>query len=99
VQRYRHATFVVTIWHPSRTEGMMDRVNQLRTLGASNIVPFPALFADYGDRLLPHGFWERPSYYVEHDEEIRRGRALLDGEDARSLTVRCASAWGMSLVK
>ena len=80
VQRYPNATFVVTIWHPSRTEGMMDRVNQLRTLGASNIVPFPRLFADYGDLLLPHGFWERPSYYLEHDEQIRRGRALLDGE-------------------
>jgi FkbM family methyltransferase len=80
VQRYPHATFVVTIWHPSRTEGMMDRVNQLMTLGASNIIPFSMLFADYGDRLLPHGFWERPNYYAEHDEEIRRARALLDAE-------------------
>ncbi|MGA8345615.1 MAG: hypothetical protein WB781_27035, partial [Candidatus Sulfotelmatobacter sp.] len=59
VQRYPQATFVITIWHPSRTEGMMDRVKQLRTLGASNIIPFSLLFADYGDLLLPHGFWER----------------------------------------
>lgn len=80
VERYPHATFIVCIWHPSRTEGMMARVSQLRTLGASNIIPFSMLFADYGDRLLPHGFWERPNYYADRDEEIRRARALLDGE-------------------
>jgi FkbM family methyltransferase len=78
VQRYPNATFVIAIWHPSRTADMMDRVNQLRSFGAGNIISFPALFNDYGDLLLPHGFWERPGYYVEHDEETRRVRALLD---------------------
>ncbi len=80
VQRYPQATFVIAIWHPSRTEGMMDRVKQLRTLGAANIIPFSVLFADCADVLLPHGFWERPNYYAERDEDIRHARTLLDGE-------------------
>jgi len=78
VQRYPNATFVIAIWHPSRTADMMDRVNQLRSFGAGNIISFPALFNDYADLLLPHGFWERPGYYAEHDEDTRRVRALLD---------------------
>ena len=78
VQRYPDATFVIAIWHPSRTADMMDRVNQLRSFGAGNIISFPALFNDYADLLLPHGFWERPGYYAEHDEDTRRVRALLD---------------------
>lgn len=101
VGRYPQATFVIAIWHPSRTEGMMDRVKQLRTLGASHIVPFPVLFADYGDVLLPHGFWERPNYYVEHDEDIRRARALLDGEGReefdRQLRLRAGDVSGQVL--
>ncbi len=80
VERYPRATYVITIWHPSRTAGMMDRVSQLRSLGASDVIPFSALFTKYGDLLLPHGFWERPSYYSERDEDIRRARALLDAE-------------------
>ena len=80
VQRHPQATFVITIWHPSRNEGMMDRVKQLKILGAFNIIPFPVLFADYGDVFLPHGFWEQPNYYAEHKEDIRGARALLDGE-------------------
>jgi FkbM family methyltransferase len=80
VKRYPDATFVVAIWHPSRTEGMTDRVNQLKSLGASNVLPFYELFAEYGNGLLPNLFWERPDYYAEHVEEIGRGRALLDAE-------------------
>src|SRR5579864_5273399 len=54
VQRYPSATFVVAIWHPSRTETMADRVNQLNRLGALNVIPFYGLFAEYGDILLPN---------------------------------------------
>ncbi len=80
VKRYPDATFVVAIWHPSRTERMTDRMNQLRSLGASNVIPFYELFAEYGNRLLPNFLWERPDYYAERAEEIGRGRALLDAE-------------------
>jgi FkbM family methyltransferase len=80
VQRYPHATFIIAIWHPSRTEGMMDRVKQLRSLGATEIISFANLFSEYGDVLLPHGFWERPEYYKDRADEIRRARALMDGE-------------------
>jgi FkbM family methyltransferase len=80
VKRYPDATFVVAIWHPSRCETVPDRMSQLRSLGASNVVPFYDLFADYPNLLLPNLFWERPDYYAERAEEISRGRALLDAE-------------------
>src|SRR5215471_3269379 len=79
VQRYPNATFIVTIWHPSRKEGMLARIHQLKSLGASSVIPFCALLGDFGDALLPHGFWERPGYYSEHNDEIERARALFDG--------------------
>ncbi|PYX45596.1 MAG: hypothetical protein DMG79_18890, partial [Acidobacteria bacterium] len=78
VQRYRNATFVVTIWHPSRKEGILARIRQLKSLGASSVVPFCVLLDEYGDYLLPHGFWERPKYYSEHRGQIEKAKALFD---------------------
>jgi hypothetical protein len=80
VRRYPNATFVIAIWHPTRPEGMMDRISQLKSLGASNVTSFAALINDFGNLLLPHGFWERPGYYAEHSEEISSVRALLDAK-------------------
>jgi FkbM family methyltransferase len=80
VRRYPNAIFVVAIWHPSRTERMADRIHQLKSLGASDIIPFSRLLADYGDFILPNMLWERPDYYAQHQEEIDRARALLDPE-------------------
>lgn len=80
VKRYPEATFVVAIWHPSRNETMMDRIQQLKALGASNVDPFYELFGEYGNLLLPNLFWERPEYYAERTEEVARGRTLLDAE-------------------
>jgi FkbM family methyltransferase len=80
VQRFPDATFIVAIWHPSRTERMFDRASQLRTQGARNIIPFSVLLAEYGEFLLPNLLWERPNYYAGHAEEINRARALMDAE-------------------
>ena len=78
VRRFPNSTFVVAIWHPSRSEGMLDRISQLKELGAQHVIPFTALLPEYGDHLLPHLLWARPGYYAEHDGDIARGRALLD---------------------
>jgi FkbM family methyltransferase len=78
IERHADATFVVAIWNPSRTEGMKELINQLRSLGAQNVVPFTSLIPEYRDLLLPHLFWERPEYYRDYEEEIGRARALLD---------------------
>jgi len=83
VERYPDATFVVAIWYPSRSETMIDRLNLLKSLGASNVVPFTALLAEFGDQLAPHMLWERPAYYAAHQEEIARARALFDDEGRR----------------
>ena len=78
VKRYPEATFVVAIWHPSRNETMIDRIQQLKALGALKVVSFYELFEEYGNPLLPNLFWERPDYYAGRTEQIARGRALLD---------------------
>jgi FkbM family methyltransferase len=83
VERYPDARFVVAIWYPSRSETMIDRLNLLKSLGASNVVPFTALLAEFGDLLAPHMLWERPAYYAAHQEEIARARALFDDEGRR----------------
>src|SRR5215469_13832885 len=80
IRRYPSATFINAIWHPSRSERIADRTLQLKSLGATNVVPFSALFGDYGDALLPDWFWERPAYYAQHEEKIQRARALMDPE-------------------
>jgi FkbM family methyltransferase len=80
VKRYPDATFIVAIWNPSRTETMLDRLNLLSALGASNVVPFSALLAEWGDVLAPHLLWERPSYYAPHRQDIDSARALFDDE-------------------
>jgi FkbM family methyltransferase len=78
VRRFPNSTFVVAIWHPSRREGIIDRISQLKGLGAQHAIPFTALLSEYGDQLLPHLLWARPPYYTEHADDIARGRALLD---------------------
>jgi FkbM family methyltransferase len=78
IRRYPEATFVVAIWHPSCTDTMTDRMLQIRSLGAGNVVPFYELFAEYGNLLLPHLLWERSDYYSEHAQEISRVGGLLD---------------------
>jgi FkbM family methyltransferase len=80
IHRYPSATFIVAIWHPSRVEGMVDRIAQLKSLGAQNVIPFTALLTEYRDPLLPHLFWESPEYYAGCKEEIAKARALLDAE-------------------
>lgn len=80
IERYPDATFVVAIWHPSRTETMVNRMDFLKSLGASKVIPFTALLGDYGDVLAPHMLWERPRYYAAHEEDIGRARSLFDEE-------------------
>jgi len=63
----------------------------VRCLGASNVVPFSALLAEYGDFLLPHMFWERPDYYARNDQEIRRARALMDEQGSKNSVGKCDS--------
>ena len=78
IARYPGSTFIVAIWHPSRTESMAGRIAELGSRGAAHVIPFTALFNDYGDALLPHFLWQRPGYYARHQEEIASARALLD---------------------
>ena len=63
VKRYPDATFVVAIWHPSRTERMTDRINQLRALRASNAVSYTHLdvYKRQGPRTGSYLIWSADS--------------------------------------
>lgn len=78
VLRYPEAIFIVAIWNPSRTECMLDRVAQLRAVGARKIQPFADLLRDRPETLLPHFFWERPEYYRDFSDQIGAARLLFD---------------------
>jgi FkbM family methyltransferase len=78
VRNHPGALYVVAIWHPCTTESMLDRMDQLRRLGARNVLPFTAFLNQYPEHLLPNLLWERPAYYAAHADEIARARPLFD---------------------
>jgi len=73
-------------------------MKQVRSLGASKVVPFSALLADHRDFLLPHMFWETPDYYARNEQAIGRARALMDAEGKqefdRQMQLRLGNACG-----
>lgn len=78
VRSHPGALYIVAIWHPCTTEDMLDRIEQLRRLGARNVVPFSAFLDQYAEHLLPNLLWEQPGYYAAHADEIARARTLFD---------------------
>ena len=78
IRQFPDATFIVAIWHPSRTESMADRLAWLREIGAQHVSAFTALLPTYEDHLLPNFFWATSEYFTAHREEIARARALFD---------------------
>lgn len=78
VDLYPDATFIVAIWNPSSTEGMLDRIAYLKSLGAKRIIPFTELFEEHAERMLPNLLWEKRDYYAGHEDAIREARSLLN---------------------
>jgi len=77
INHYPGATFVAAIWNPSPTESMLDRIGQLKRLGASRVIPFTDVLEEYGDRILPNLLWAKSDFYAAHADEIREARSLL----------------------
>ena len=83
VGSFANASFVVAIWHPSRSAGLLDRMAELTRLGARQVSTFIPLLWLYPDELLPNLFWAPQAYFEAHQEEIQAARSLLDtaGQD------------------
>ena len=75
--RYRDsAAFVIATYNTSRPWA------QLSALGVT-VVPYAWLFAPYPEALLPHGCLEHPRAIFEQAADVRRGFALMAGEENR----------------
>jgi FkbM family methyltransferase len=80
--RYRDsAAFVITTYNTSQPR------RQLAALGVTTVVPHAWLFAHYPEALLPHGCLEHPRPIFEQAEQVRRGFALMSGEQNRAAFV------------
>lgn len=77
-ESFPDAVFMVSIWHPSPTEGLEKRVASLTALGCQRVVTFIPLLWMYPEIFLPNLFWETPSYFQEHTPLIAAARAQLD---------------------
>lgn len=72
------AVFMVTIWHPSRTEGVRHHISELLKVGCKEVTCFIPLFWRYPDLFLPNLFWEVPSRLHGQKSLIDSARDLLD---------------------
>jgi len=78
VAAFPKAVFMVAIWHPSRTEGLRRRVEELQKLGCQEVTCFIPLFWKYPDLFLPNMFWEVPGRLSGQESRIAAARELLD---------------------
>src|SRR6266542_785412 len=78
VQTFPQAVFMVCIWHPSQTDGLLSRMNELRTLGCHEVVTFIPLLRKYPELFLPNLFWDSPAFFQGQTAGIDAARALLD---------------------
>jgi len=82
-QQHSHdATFVVAVWHPSRSQLMPTLLDQLRTLGCI-AVPFPLLFWRHPSAFLPYYLWDLPEHLPRHADDIKAAFELLHDDFSR----------------
>lgn len=81
-----NATFVVAIWHPSRSPLMSELLAQLRDLGC-RAAAFPLLFWRHPGTFLPYFFWDLPSKLLQQRFDISSAFELLDDEASRQAYV------------
>ena len=83
-RRYgEQATFVVTIWRAQATEGMAQRIEQLRQLGCRRGVPFLPLYWKYPELFLPHYMHDLPHPVYEQIDRVRQALRLMADDESR----------------
>ena len=82
----RNTTFIVAIWHPSRSPLMSALIDQLRALDCRTL-PFPQLFWRHASVFLPYFFWDLPEHLLLKRREISAAFELFDDDDSRQAFV------------
>ena len=78
VETFPGAVFTISIWHPSKHEGLLRHEKDLRTLGCREVVCFIPFFWMYPEVFLPNLFWQQPGYFGGHTPLINAARELFD---------------------
>lgn len=76
------ATFVVAIWHPSRSPLMSELLAQLRSMRC-RAAAFTLLFWRHPSPFLPYFFWDLPSNLLQQSPDIDAAFELLDDDVSR----------------
>lgn len=76
-------TFLITIWSGTGTDGMADRVAQLKALGGRTVVPFLPFFWMFPESLLPFYAVDLPEKILAQAEHIRTAFSLLADEPSQ----------------
>jgi FkbM family methyltransferase len=82
-EQFPEAVFLIAIWHPSQTEGLLSRTAELRRLGCRHVTTFIPLLWRFPEILLPNLFWELPEYFASQRPAIDAAREQLDEEGKR----------------
>lgn len=77
---FPEAAFMITIWHPSRTEGLRHHMSELQKIGCKDVTCFIPLFWRFPDLFLPNMFWEVPRKLQSQRSMIDSARELLDDD-------------------
>jgi FkbM family methyltransferase len=85
-QHSQDATFIVAVWHPSRSPLMSALLNQLRTAGC-HATPFPLLFWRHSSTFLPYFFWDLPENLLQQSQDIAAAFELLNDNSSRQAFV------------
>jgi FkbM family methyltransferase len=78
VALFTDSLFIVTIWRVSRTEGIFDRVSQLKELRCERIETFINVMWQYPDQFLPDFFWSTHDTFTAAQKEIDRAYEVFD---------------------
>lgn len=78
VASFPDAIFVISIWHPTRNDGLQNHASELRRLGCRDVVSFIPFLWMFPEIFLPKLFWQQPAYFEDRRTEIAAGRELLD---------------------
>jgi FkbM family methyltransferase len=81
----REALFLICVWHPATTGGIVEIMERLRALGCKT-APFVSLFWKVGGRFLPYYCWDRPGALVAQSKEVTEACRLFrdDPESQRN---------------
>jgi FkbM family methyltransferase len=78
VASFPEGVFVISIWHPTKNDGLTSHASELRRLGCRDVVSFIPFLWMFPEIFLPKLFWQQPKFFEDRRSEIAAARELLD---------------------